>query len=85
MQVLNDKVAWIFQELENIKNMIKNLPNSGQEFDVNILWALEEKLLEKLDMVATALQQTLANKAETKKALKHLEKMIKNLYEYLFA
>lgn len=56
MQDLNDKVAWIFQELENIKNMIKNLPNSGQEFDVNILWALEEKLLEKLDMVATALQ-----------------------------
>lgn len=63
---------------------MEDLPK-GQEFDPNLLYSLEEKLLEKLEMVATALQQTLANKAETKKALKHLEKMIKNLYEFLFA
>ena len=35
--------------------MIENLPKGGTDFDVNILWTLEEKLLEKLDMVANAL------------------------------
>lgn len=51
--------------------------------DLDTLWTVEAKLLEKIDQVAAALLKKFADKAETKKALKHLEKQIRTLFDLL--
>lgn len=45
--------------------------------------ALEKKIMDKISALLQALQNKFADKAEVKKALKALEKQLKNLYDLI--
>lgn len=53
--------------------------------DIEALSELEKNLMGKLDEVVKALIKQLADKNDTKKALKALEKQLKNLYELIMS
>lgn len=67
-----------------IAKILKDLQDQiNQKADLEALAELEKSLMNKLDEVVKALIKQLADKNDTKKALKALEKQLKNLYELI--
>lgn len=71
----NDVLSWL-KELQDLLN---------QKADIDMLKELEKELLQRIEDLVNAFTKQFADKNETKKALKALEKQIKNLYELLMS
>jgi len=83
MQALRNDLDKLRSEL---LQMIKDLQNQiNRKADTDALSVLENQLIERMDAIVNALTKKLADKNDTKKALKLLEKQIKALYDMLLA
>lgn len=73
-------------EIENLKNefakWLKEMQDSlNGKADLDALSNLEKLIMERINEIVKALTKQLADKADTKKALKLLERQLKNLYD----
>lgn len=80
------RVGQLGQNLDHLKNefakWIKELQDSlNQKVDMEALQNLEKVLMERMNELVKALTKQLADKNDTKKALKLLERQLKNLYD----
>lgn len=81
------------ERLQNLENELINLKNEFsrwiKEFqdslnlkaDIDTVMALEQSLLDRLNEIVKALSKQFADKNDTRKALKLLEKNLKNMYD----
>mmetsp|Transcript_26833 Transcript_26833/g.30981 ORF Transcript_26833/g.30981 Transcript_26833/m.30981 type:complete len:155 (+) Transcript_26833:679-1143(+) len=87
---LEDKLQKLRDDFEKFKQdvmgWLKDLQNAlMNKADLSALKELEKYLLSQLEDLANGLDKRFADKNETKKALKALEKQIKNLYDLLMS
>ena len=87
---LEDKLQKLRDDFEKFKDdvmgWLRDLQNAlANKADLSALKELEKYLLSKLEDLANGLDKRFADKNETKKALKALEKQIKNLYDLLMS
>ena len=87
-RALEKRVSALENELNAFRNeiakILKDLQDQiNQKADLDALAELEKSMMNKLDEVVKALIKQLADKNDTKKALKALEKQLKNLYELI--
>lgn len=85
---LEDKLRQLREDFEKFKEdvmrWLKDLQDALHEkADLTALKELEKYLLSRLEDLANGLDKRFADKNETKKALKALEKQIKNLFDLL--
>jgi excinuclease UvrABC nuclease subunit len=67
---------------QEFSRWIKELQDSlNQKADIDTVKALENSLLERLNEIVKALSKQFADKNDTRKALKLLEKNLKNMYD----
>mmetsp|Transcript_23621 Transcript_23621/g.23312 ORF Transcript_23621/g.23312 Transcript_23621/m.23312 type:complete len:284 (-) Transcript_23621:168-1019(-) len=83
---LSLKINQLAQNLDHLKNefakWIKEMQDSlNQKVDMEALQNLEKVLMERMNELVKALTKQLADKNDTKKALKLLERQLKNLYD----
>lgn len=87
---LEDKLQKLRDDFEKFKadvmGWLKDLQNAlANKADLSALKDLEKYLLSKIEDLANDLDKRFADKNETKKALKALEKQIKNLYDLIMS
>lgn len=87
---LEDKLQKLRDDFEKFKNdvmgWLRDLQNAlANKADLSALKELEKYLLSRLEDLANGLDKRFADRNETKKALKALEKQIKNLYDLLMS
>lgn len=85
---LEDKINLLRSDFEKFKDdvmrWLKDLQEAlANKADITALKELERYLLSRLEDLANGLDSRFADKAETKKALKALEKQIKNLFDLI--
>ena len=85
---LEEKLQKLRDDFEKFKDdvmkWLRDLQNAlANKADLSALKELEKYLLSKLEDLANGLDKRFADKNETKKALKALEKQIKNLFDLL--
>lgn len=83
---LNNKINQLRNDLEALRNefarWLKEMQDSlNSKADLSALSDLEKLLMDRMNEIVKALTKQLADKNDTKKALKILEKQLKNLYE----
>ena len=88
IQGLEDKIQALRDDFEKFKEdvmkWLKDLQDAlDNKADITALKELEKYLLGQIDDLAAACDKKYADKNETKKALKALEKQIKNLFDLL--
>lgn len=85
-KILEIKINQLVGDTSNLRSefakWMKDFQDSlNRKVDNDALLALEKQLIDKLTEVVKALTKQLADKNDTKKALKLLEKQLKNLYD----
>jgi DNA repair exonuclease SbcCD ATPase subunit len=80
------KLQALQQEFDNLRNEISKLfrdfqDSLNQKADIEALQNLERLLLDRINELLEQLTKKFADKKDTKKALKLLEKQLKNLYD----
>ena len=85
---LLNRLASLENELANLKNEVQYNGNLNgikellnEKADLKTVQALENSLLERLNDIVKALPKQFADRNDTKKALKLLEKNLKNMYD----
>jgi predicted HicB family RNase H-like nuclease len=83
---VNFRLNQFGHDLEQMKNefakWLKEMQDSlNQKADIEALSNLEKTLMERMNEIVKALIKQLADKNDTKKALKLLERQLKNLYD----
>ena len=88
LKELLNRMATLENELANLKNEVQYNGNLGgikemlaEKADLKTVQALENSLLERLNDIVKALSKQFADRNDTKKALKLLEKNLKNMYD----
>ena len=88
LKELLNRMAALENELANFKNEVQYNGNLGgikemlaEKADLKTVQALENSLLERLNDIVKALSKQFADRNDTKKALKLLEKNLKNMYD----
>lgn len=86
IQQILDRLANLENELDNFKNefgkWVKEFQDVlNQKADIETVKALEQSLLDRLNEIVKALSKQFADKNDTRKALKLLEKNLKNMYD----
>ena len=88
LKELLNRMAALENELANLKNEVQYNGNLGgikemlaEKADLKTVQALENSLLERLNDIVKALSKQFADRNDTKKALKLLEKNLKNMYD----
>ena len=89
-QDLMDRISALARELELLRSEVAKLFREFQDTlngkaDLDALQNLERALLERINELLMELSKRFADKKDTKKALKLLEKQLKNLYELFMA
>jgi len=84
MSDLRDKIDSMKTEFDKFRDEIYKLIDEIEKelqnkVDLDTLWTVENKLLEKLDQLSAALGKKFADKAETNKGFKNLEKQLNEL------
>ena len=86
-------VREIMERLQNVESELINLKNEfsrwikefqdtlNQKADIDTVKALEQSLLDRLNETVKALSKQFADKNDTRKAIKLLEKNLKNMYD----
>jgi len=85
-QELCERVADLANDLNNLRNefaawMKKMQDGLNQKTDIDYVNNMENKITEKISDIIRALSKNFADRNETKKALKQLERQLKNLYD----
>jgi predicted transcriptional regulator len=80
------KIEYLHHEVENLKNQfskwIKEMQDGlNKKADMEALKLLEQSLIERLNEMVKALAKQFSDKTDTKKAMKLLERQMKNLYD----
>jgi archaellum component FlaC len=83
---IHERINNLANELDNLRNefskWLKDIQDQlNNKADLNQLGELERSLMERFDNIVKGLVKQLADKNDTKKALKLLERQLKNLYD----
>lgn len=86
LQDIFNRLGALENELDNFKNefgrWVKDFQDSlNNKADMDTVKALEQSLLDRLNELVKALSKQFADKNDTRKALKLLEKNLKNMYD----
>ena len=87
---LQERLARAEETIGDVQNQVAYLVRKTEDLDAtkvdkSELQELEKLIMDRLNDIVNALGKQFADKAETKKALKLLEKQLKNLYELIMS
>jgi hypothetical protein len=90
IQALWDAINALRADLESLKNLLTSRINSLEEMmaskaDTELVFTIEQRLLEKIQQMADLLGKKFADRNKTKKALRDLEFQLRKILEFIMS